>query len=85
MGRGKQTKLLAEVDFGALTAEARKQVWSGAVPLQLHLHPSEITTLPGPSPFLVSYQFSLPFSLTSDLLGDYKTVKVLQPYSDLLP
>eukprot|EP00249_Psilotum_nudum_P012802 c23996_g1_i3 orf=182-1435(-) len=33
--------------------EARKLVWMGAIPLQLHLHHSEVTTLPPPSSFMV--------------------------------
>jgi autophagy-related protein 5 len=55
MARGgkQKKKKVEEVDFGVISGEARKQVWSGAVPLQLHLHPSEITASPAPSPFLV--------------------------------
>ncbi|KAL9316411.1 hypothetical protein ACSQ67_017412 [Phaseolus vulgaris] len=30
-----------------------KQVWEGAIPLQIHLHESEVTTLPPPPPALV--------------------------------
>ncbi|KAK4802957.1 hypothetical protein SAY86_001160 [Trapa natans] len=33
--------------------EAQQFVWKGAIPLQIHLHESEITTLPPPPPFLV--------------------------------
>lgn len=33
--------------------EARKYVWEGAIPLQIHLHESEVTTLPPPPPALV--------------------------------
>lgn len=33
--------------------EARKYVWEGAIPLQIHLHVSEVTTLPPPPPALV--------------------------------
>lgn len=60
MARGgkQQKKKVEEVDFGVITAEARKQVWSGAVPIQLHLHPSEITGSQAPSPFLVKFPFS---------------------------
>lgn len=61
-GGGKQKnykKKVEEVDFGVITGEARKHVWTGAVPLQLHLHPSELSsTSPSthaPSPFLVRY------------------------------
>nr|CAD1840787.1 unnamed protein product [Ananas comosus var. bracteatus] len=33
--------------------EAVKYVWEGAIPLQIHLHESEVTTLPPPSPILI--------------------------------
>lgn len=33
--------------------EAQKYVWEGAIPLQLHLHDSEVTTLPPPPPALI--------------------------------
>lgn len=33
--------------------EAQKYVWEGAIPLQIHLHDSEVTTLPPPSPALI--------------------------------
>lgn len=33
--------------------EAQKYVWEGAIPLQIHLHESEITSLPPPSPALI--------------------------------
>ncbi|KAF7128916.1 hypothetical protein RHSIM_Rhsim10G0185200 [Rhododendron simsii] len=33
--------------------EAQKYVWEGAIPLQIHLHESEVTTLPPPPPALV--------------------------------
>ncbi|XP_058748075.1 autophagy protein 5 [Vicia villosa] len=34
-------------------SEAQKFAWKGAIPLQIHLHESEVTTLPPPSPALV--------------------------------
>ncbi|OIW04429.1 hypothetical protein TanjilG_32621 [Lupinus angustifolius] len=34
-------------------SEAQKLVWEGSIPLQIHLHQSEITTLPPPPPALV--------------------------------
>ncbi|KAD3640588.1 hypothetical protein E3N88_29811 [Mikania micrantha] len=34
--------------------EAQQYVWDGAIPLQIHLHDSEVTTLPPPSPALVT-------------------------------
>lgn len=34
-------------------SEAQKHVWEGAIPLQIHLHESEVTTLPSPPPALV--------------------------------
>uniref|UniRef100_A0A7C9DSU1 Autophagy protein 5 n=2 Tax=Opuntia streptacantha TaxID=393608 RepID=A0A7C9DSU1_OPUST len=33
--------------------EAQKYVWEGAIPLQVHLHDSEVTTLPTPPPLLM--------------------------------
>ncbi|GAA0175589.1 membrane trafficking regulatory protein [Lithospermum erythrorhizon] len=33
--------------------EAQKYVWEGAIPLQIHLHDSEVTTLPPPSTALI--------------------------------
>ncbi|XP_071701771.1 autophagy protein 5-like isoform X2 [Rutidosis leptorrhynchoides] len=32
---------------------AQQYVWEGAIPLQVHLHESEVTTLPPPSPALI--------------------------------
>ena len=43
--------------------EAQKYVWEGAIPLQVHLHESEVTTLPPPPPALVRiHNFLLNFS-----------------------
>ncbi|KAK6927391.1 Autophagy-related protein 5 [Dillenia turbinata] len=33
--------------------ETQKYIWEGAIPLQIHLHESEITTLPSPPPVLI--------------------------------
>ncbi|CAK7338877.1 unnamed protein product [Dovyalis caffra] len=33
--------------------EAQKYVWEGAIPLQIHLHESEVTSLPPPPPALI--------------------------------
>ncbi|XP_022759389.1 autophagy protein 5 isoform X4 [Durio zibethinus] len=33
--------------------EAQKYVWDGAIPLQIHLHESQVTTLPPPPPALI--------------------------------
>lgn len=33
--------------------EAQKFVWKGAIPLQIHLHESEVTTVPPPPPALI--------------------------------
>lgn len=33
--------------------EAQQYVWDGAIPLQIHLHDSEVTTLPPPAPALI--------------------------------
>lgn len=40
-------------DYKAAGNEAQQYVWGGAIPLQIHLHDSEVTTLPPPSPALV--------------------------------
>lgn len=37
--------------------EAQNYLWEGAIPLQIHLHESEVTIVPPPSPALVSYIF----------------------------
>ncbi|CAM8909810.1 unnamed protein product [Rhodiola kirilowii] len=39
------------MDGGA--TEAQKFVWQGAIPLQIHLHESEVTALPAPPPLMV--------------------------------
>ncbi|GMP32385.1 hypothetical protein CsSME_00006167 [Camellia sinensis var. sinensis] len=44
--------------------EAQKYVWEGAIPLQIHLHDSEVTTLPPPPPALV-HSSQLSFRLIS--------------------
>lgn len=36
-----------------MDGEAQKYVWEGAIPLQVHLHESEVTTLPSPPPALI--------------------------------
>lgn len=36
-----------------MTVQARRHVWMGAIPLHLHLHSSEVTSLPAPPPFLI--------------------------------
>ena len=33
--------------------EAQKYIWEGSIPLQIHLHESEVTTLPAPPPALI--------------------------------
>ncbi|XVE77475.1 hypothetical protein DITRI_Ditri13aG0065700 [Diplodiscus trichospermus] len=33
--------------------EAHKYIWEGAIPLQIHLHESQVTTLPPPPPALI--------------------------------
>lgn len=40
-------------DEAGWSAEAARRVWGGAVPLQVHLHDADVTTLPPPPPFLV--------------------------------
>ncbi|XP_059297179.1 autophagy protein 5 [Lycium ferocissimum] len=36
-----------------MESEAKKYIWEGAIPLQIHLHQSEVTTLPPPQPALI--------------------------------
>ncbi|KAH9308492.1 hypothetical protein KI387_036403, partial [Taxus chinensis] len=33
--------------------EARSNVWGGSIPIEVHLHPSQVTTLPPPPPLMV--------------------------------
>uniref|UniRef100_A0A0A0LA41 Autophagy protein ATG5 UblA domain-containing protein n=1 Tax=Cucumis sativus TaxID=3659 RepID=A0A0A0LA41_CUCSA len=33
--------------------DALKYIWEGAIPLQIHLHESEVTTVPPPPPAMV--------------------------------
>ncbi|KZV22312.1 autophagy protein 5 [Dorcoceras hygrometricum] len=40
-------------DCKAAGNEAQQYVWAGAIPLQIHLHDSEVTTLPPPTPALI--------------------------------
>ncbi|XP_073065514.1 autophagy protein 5-like isoform X3 [Primulina eburnea] len=40
-------------EYKAAGNEAQQYVWAGAIPLQIHLHDSEVTTLPPPSPALI--------------------------------
>ena len=37
----------------AANEEAMKYVWEGAIPLQIHLHKSEVASHPAPPPALV--------------------------------
>lgn len=53
-GREEEEEEGGEMDVGAMGREAQKYVWEGAIPLQIHLHESEVTTLPHPSPALVT-------------------------------
>ena len=57
------------MDVEAMGREAQKYVWEGAIPLQIHLHESEVTTLPHPSPALVT-------PLSSLSLSDFITISV---------
>ena len=61
--------------------EAQKYVWEGAIPLQIHLHESEVTTLPTPPPALVnSYSSTTNFLnllLFFYLLQKLKKVKII--------
>jgi hypothetical protein len=51
--------MVAPYDEPAWSEEAARRVWDGAVPLQVHLHDADVTSLPPPPPFLV------PFPLTA--------------------
>ena len=50
-----------------MNMEAQRFVWEGAIPLQIHLHESEVTTLPSPPPALV-WNISLSLSLLFRIL-----------------
>lgn len=57
-GRKRKTFYLLRVmvmDYKGGGTEAQQYVWGGAIPLQIHLHESEVTTLPPPSPALVPF------------------------------
>ncbi|KAG8373529.1 hypothetical protein BUALT_Bualt11G0033700 [Buddleja alternifolia] len=41
------------MDYKGGGTEAQRYVWGGAIPLQIHLHDSEVTTLPHPPPALI--------------------------------
>ncbi|XP_062217970.1 autophagy protein 5-like [Phragmites australis] len=44
--------MAAPYDEAAWSEEAARRAWGGAVPLQVHLHDADVTTLPPPPPFL---------------------------------
>ncbi|WVY89952.1 hypothetical protein V8G54_035466 [Vigna mungo] len=51
-------------------SSAQKRVWEGAIPLQIHLHESEVTTLPPPPPALVFFsRHTLPISVLAPRIG----------------
>ncbi|GKB27583.1 autophagy protein 5 [Tanacetum coccineum] len=63
--------------------EGKKYVWEGAIPLQIHLHDSEVTTLPPPSPALAELLSKwLDIMLLST---DYVFVLILAPRIGYLP
>lgn len=49
--------------------EAIKLVWDGAIPLQIRLHESEITTLPSPPPIMVTIFDDQSLTLTLTLIA----------------
>lgn len=51
------TRRRKEQKIGMMEKEAQRVVWEGAIPLQIHLHESEVTTLPSPPPALVPFVF----------------------------
>lgn len=53
----------SDEEYRAMTVQARRHVWMGAIPLHLHLHSSEVTSLPAPPPFLVHPKLCLSLSL----------------------
>lgn len=62
--------------------EAVKYVWDGAIPLQIHLHESEVTTLPPPPPIMV---IPSPLSLNPSFALSYNSILsvfVLSPNLD---
>lgn len=60
-------------------SEAQKQVWEGAIPLQIRLHQSEVTTLPPPPPALVCLS-----NLTLDRVFSFQFQTSIQTYEPLL-
>ncbi len=57
----------SDEEYRAMTVQARRHVWMGAIPLHLHLHSSEVTSLPAPPPFLVHPKLCLSVSLSGSL------------------
>ncbi|BFI24572.1 autophagy-related protein 5 [Marchantia polymorpha subsp. ruderalis] len=53
MGNEDEDGKTGEEDFAVRAFEARKHVWMGAIPLLVHLHESEVTSLPAPTPLLI--------------------------------
>lgn len=51
--------------------DALKYIWEGAIPLQIHLHESEVTTVPPPPPAMVSLCFSPSAALPLFDLSDF--------------
>jgi hypothetical protein len=57
----------SDEEYRAMTVQARRHVWMGAIPLHLRLHSSEVTSLPAPPPFLVHPKLCLSVSLSGSL------------------
>ncbi|KAK9041257.1 hypothetical protein V6N11_016366 [Hibiscus sabdariffa] len=45
--------LQSSISISIAAMEAQKYVWEGAIPLQIHLHESQVTALPPPPPALI--------------------------------
>lgn len=59
-------------DRGSGGMDALKYIWEGAIPLQIHLHESEVTTVPPPPPAMVILCFSPSAALSLFELSDFR-------------
>lgn len=54
--------------------EAQKYIWEGAIPLQIHLHESEVTTLPPPPPAMVLLFYNLANAFNFFIIAIYSSI-----------
>eukprot|EP01018_Ginkgo_biloba_P030696 Gb_31522 [translate_table: standard] len=59
--------------------DARKYVWTGAIPLQVHLHESEVTTLPAPPPVLGDIDLPA-FPFAGNLVSPYVWFEIVDQH-----